>query len=291
VNIHHLELFYYVARHGGINSAVRNIPYGIQQPAVSGQILQLEDDLGVTLFHRRPFALTPAGEDLYGFIRPFFEGLDAMADRIRGGATLPIRVAAASVVLRDHLPIVMTRFRSRYSRAKLTLREGLQRDMEAWLEQREIDLAITLLERKPSPGFKSQGLLTLPLTLLVPRKSRWTSADELWRQDKLAETLISLPPNEGITQHFQAGLAHRGLVWPAGIEVTSLELIEAYVASGFGIGLSVEAPSRPTSPRLRALALPDFDPVVIGVLWRGKLSGPTQALLEELQQRARELNA
>ena len=61
MNIHHLELFYYVARFGGISEAVRNIPYGIQQPAVSGQILQLEEFLGVTLFQRRPFELTPAG--------------------------------------------------------------------------------------------------------------------------------------------------------------------------------------------------------------------------------------
>ena len=58
MNIHHLELFYYVARFGGITEAVRNMPYGIQQPAISGQIAQLEEHLGVTLFHRRPFALT-----------------------------------------------------------------------------------------------------------------------------------------------------------------------------------------------------------------------------------------
>ena len=38
MNVHHLELFYYVARHGGISAAVRYIPYGIQQPAVSGQM-------------------------------------------------------------------------------------------------------------------------------------------------------------------------------------------------------------------------------------------------------------
>src|SRR5206468_12584439 len=61
-NIHHLELFYYVARHGGISEAVRNIPYGIQQPAVSAQIIQLEESLGVTLFNRRPFSLTVGGE-------------------------------------------------------------------------------------------------------------------------------------------------------------------------------------------------------------------------------------
>lgn len=66
MNVHHLELFYYVAKHGGIMPAVRNIPYGIQQPAVSAQVAQLEEFLGVTLFQRRPFALTPAGEKRIG---------------------------------------------------------------------------------------------------------------------------------------------------------------------------------------------------------------------------------
>src|SRR5216683_3301253 len=67
-----------------ISEAVRNIPYGIQQPAMSGQVIQLEEFLGVTLFHRRPFALTPPGEELYQFIKPFFDHLQAMADKLRG---------------------------------------------------------------------------------------------------------------------------------------------------------------------------------------------------------------
>jgi len=58
MNIHHLELFYYVAQHGGISRAVRHIPYGIQQPAVSSQMLLLEEDLGTRLFERSPFRLT-----------------------------------------------------------------------------------------------------------------------------------------------------------------------------------------------------------------------------------------
>ena len=61
LNLHHLELFYYVAKHEGIVPACRHIPYGVQQPAVSAQIIRLEEDLGVSLFRRRPFQLTPAG--------------------------------------------------------------------------------------------------------------------------------------------------------------------------------------------------------------------------------------
>ena len=79
MNIHHLELFYYVVKHGGIAGAVRNMPYGIQQPAVSGQIARLEEFLGTKLFNRRPFSLLPPGAELYEFVRPFFDYLEQMA--------------------------------------------------------------------------------------------------------------------------------------------------------------------------------------------------------------------
>ena len=71
---------------------------------MSGQILQLEDFLGATLFVRPPFALTPTGRDLYQFIQPFFDHLPLMSERIRGNGAQPVRIAATSVILRDHLP-------------------------------------------------------------------------------------------------------------------------------------------------------------------------------------------
>jgi DNA-binding transcriptional LysR family regulator len=55
---HHVELFYYVARYGGISAASRHIPYGLDQPAISGQITDFERQLGRSLFERRPFQLT-----------------------------------------------------------------------------------------------------------------------------------------------------------------------------------------------------------------------------------------
>ena len=107
MNIHHLELFYYVAKHDGIAGAVRNMPYGIQQPAVSAQVIQLENNLGVQLFQRRPFELLPAGMELFSFVQPFFENLDAVGETIRGGTVQTIRIGASGVVFREHLPEVL----------------------------------------------------------------------------------------------------------------------------------------------------------------------------------------
>src|SRR6266436_5061412 len=166
MNIHHLELFYYVARHGGITGAVRNIPYGIQQPAISGQVAQLEEFLGVTLFQRRPFALTPAGEKLYRFVNPFFSNLDSVASELQGGKERQIRVGASTIILRDHLPELFQNVRKRYPKLKIGLREGYQAGLESLLQKEELDLAVTLIEKKSSPGIRSVELLELPLALL-----------------------------------------------------------------------------------------------------------------------------
>jgi DNA-binding transcriptional LysR family regulator len=289
MNVHHLELFYYVARHGGITEAVRNIPYGIQQPAVSGQVAQLEEFLGVTLFQRRPFGLTPAGEKLYEFVCPFFSNLDTMAAELQGGKARQIRIGAATLVLRDHLPALLRSVRKKFPNLKITLREGYQAELEAMLQKDELDLVVTAIEKKSAPGIRSVELIEVPLALLVEKSSPITSADELWRRDKIDEPLICLPAAEAICKHFQEGLSRAGVDWFPGIEVSSLDLIETYAANGFGIGLSVLAPNAKMSGDIRALPLTGFAPVVVGVLWRGRPSTLLQAFLAEMQVHAKRL--
>jgi DNA-binding transcriptional LysR family regulator len=289
MNIHHLELFYYVARHGGISEAVRNIPYGIQQPAMSGQIIQLEEFLGVPLFQRRPFALTPAGQELYEFIKPFFDNLQTVADKLRGGTAQHIRIGASEMVLRDHLPDVLDALRKKSPQLKFSLREGYQPELVSWIEKKEIDLAITLLNGKPGPGIKSLELFELPLVLLVPTGSPIKSAEQLWNQDRISEPLISVPTNERIYKHFQEGLARLKVDWFTSIEVSTVQLVERYVARGYGIGLSIAIPKAQPAKNLRVLLLDGFAPVPFGLLWSGKPSPMVQALLDTIQSAARSL--
>ncbi|MBI4657717.1 MAG: LysR family transcriptional regulator [Verrucomicrobia bacterium] len=285
MNIHHLELFYYVAKHGGISEAVRNIPYGIQQPAVSGQVIQLEEYLGVTLFQRRPFALTKAGGELYAFIRPFFDNLGAVGDKLRGGISQHVRIGASEIVLRDHLPDVIQNARKKFPKLRFTLHEGYQPELESMLQKREIDVAVTLLDNKPTSGTQTLPLLKLPLILLVEKSAALQSAEELWKRDRIEETLISLPANETICKNFQQTLARLGVDWFTGIEVSSLALVEAYVGKGYGIGLSVEPPKAKFSPQVRPLPLPDFPPVTLGVMWLGRPAPLMQSLLNAMQER------
>ena len=287
MNVHHLELFFYVARHGGIMPAVRNIPYGIQQPAVSSQISQLEEFLGVTLFQRRPFALTAEGEKLFQFIQPFFANLDKTATEIQGGQARHIRIGASTIVLRDHLPGLFQDVRKKFPGLKMSLREGFPAQLEALLQADEIDLAVTLIEKKPEPGIRSLALLKLPTILLVEKSSNLKSAAELWRRDKIDEPLICFPPGEPLGKSFQQKLRELGVDWFPSIEASSADLIETYVANGLGIGVSAAIPKKLLSPKVRVLPLEDFPPVSIGALWRGRKTPLLQTFLDELQAHAK----
>lgn len=91
--------------------------------------------------------------------------------------------------------------------------------------------------------------------------------------------MIALGPNELICQQFQQQLARMGISWVPKLEMDSLELIEKYVEAGYGLGLSVRLPDRKLSSKVRAIELPGFPPVRLGLLHRGQSNAENKVLL------------
>ncbi len=269
MNIHHLELFYYVAKNQGITAASRNMPYGIQQAAISGQVALLEESLGVVLFARRPFALSPSGQKLFDFIAPFFQNLDSIAKEIGGGDPQHLRIAASEIVMQAFLPDMIQETRRYFPRLRVTLREGYHPAVLRWLEDREIDVSLGLLGDTTPRGIHAMPLFDMPLALIVPQSSPIQSPEQLWRQDHIAEKLITTPSNQIICRALEQGLARRKIDWFSGIEVSSVALVETYVIKGYGIGVTVYIPNHSFHPQVRLLPLLDFPRTTFGILWQG----------------------
>ncbi len=284
MNIHHLELFYYVAKHGGISAAVRHMPYGIQQPAVSSQILLLEEDLGLKLFERQPFKLTATGVELLAFVQPFFDNIGPVAEKLQKGFAPHLRIAAPEPILRNHLPAVLQRVKQEHPELRLSVRSGLQLQLEGWVRDREIDLAIMPLCRKLPKPLRSLPLLRLPLVLLVPKKSKRKSAAEFWTEGRPTEPLINLPEADTISQLFQAGLKRLNVTWNVSLEASSLGLTLQYVASGDGVGVSIDLPELVRHPQVRVLPLDGFDLLELAVVWQGEPTPMLRDLLKEMQR-------
>jgi DNA-binding transcriptional LysR family regulator len=266
MNPHQLELFYHVARCKGVSRAARQMPYGIQQPSVSSQVNALERDLGVTLYERRPFKLTPAGEELFRFVEPFFGRIAEVREKLQGAAR--IRIGASPIVFRDYLAPVIESVRAQFPGLNMILRALNQPELIDCLERDELDVIISLIPESLGASLRAIEIRALPLILLVPKTSKIKSTDGLWGNGQVQEALISLGPNELICQQFQKTLAKLGVCWLPKMEMDSLELIEKYVEAGYGLGLSVRLPDKKLPAKVRSIELPDFPPVRLGILYR-----------------------
>jgi DNA-binding transcriptional LysR family regulator len=291
LNLHHLELFYYVAKAGGITASLRQIPYGIQQPAVSAQLVRLEESLGTKLFQRRPFSLTPAGRDVYETIAPFFGNVSRLASKVRAEADQHLRLAASASVLREHLPELLKQLADETPTLRITLREADQVAAEKLLREHEVDLAVTLLEGKTPAGLRSEVLLKVPMVLMVQTSSRFRNAAEVLKaHSKEPLPLVSVPPGERLARLFQDELGKRGIHWPVRLETSGLDLIGAYVSQGFGVGLGVELSHRKLPDNVHGLTLRGFPSLVFGALWSGRLPSIATRFLELARVRAAEIS-
>lgn len=288
MNIHHLELFYYVATHGGISRAVRHMPYGIQQPAVSSQILALEEELGTRLFERTPFRLTPPGEELFAAIRPFFDSLDGLAARIGKKAVPRLRIGAAEAVLSDYLPPILQRLRAHQPEFRLGLRAMGTREIDPLFAEGEIDVALSPLDRRLASRLKRELLVSVPLALIVPKSSKARTADAFWPGGVGAEPLICLPAGERVCWLFHEELKRRKVDWPVAIEASSVALLTRYVANGYGVGVAGYSPALERDRSVRVLPLTDFPPLEIYAVWSDDDAPLVQALLDEVRAYVRD---
>ncbi len=222
MNVHHLELFYYVAKHGGISAAARKMPYGIQQPAISEQLIQLEEHLGTTLFQRRPFQLSPEGAELFAFIEPFFGGLADAEGRLRRSGFQRLRIGAGKTVLKHHLPALLARLREKHPGVSLKLREAVEPTLFAELQSGDLDLIITAHQRVSEPGVTIEPLIEVPLALAVAAKTKLPPMASLFAADRIALPLIAQGMDETVMRVFQEELAARNCHWTPSFEVSTV---------------------------------------------------------------------
>ena len=290
-NVHHLELFYYVAKAGGITAALRMIPYGIQQPAVSLQMTQLEDAVGARLFQRKPFSLTPTGRQIFEFIAPFFGGLPQLASAVHGNAVQHLRLAATANVMRDHFPKLLRDLQRLIPGLRLSLRDVLLDGATRLLREHEVDLALALHGGElNAPALRSVPLLTLPMVLLVKGDPPRGGVAAILRAAADGSTPLIAPPVDDIlTRQFQAELRAREIKWDVRIEAPGLDLVESYVDEGFGVGLGLQVPGRKPPARVRSLPLRGFPKLTYSAFWNERLTPLAQTCLDRMHVLAAEL--
>jgi LysR family transcriptional regulator, nitrogen assimilation regulatory protein len=147
------KLFLDAAEFGSLSKVA--IAYGTSQPHISRQISELEQECGGRLFERtgRGVVLTELGQRITPKVRAWMASTDQLANDVRSSAGTPIgKVRIGSLPSTAH-PLVTTlykRLKERYPLIQLAVREGQGSQLENWLEDGSVDLAI-LYRTSPTP--------------------------------------------------------------------------------------------------------------------------------------------
>src|SRR5471032_1416765 len=130
MELRHLRYFAAVAAHGSFNRAAEKIH--LTQPALSRQVKDLEDELGVRLLERGKNAvtLTDAGELFYEDARDLLARADQAMQRVRGECRNEVlRVGYAPSLVAGLLPGVLEKFQAAAPRVRIELADLSSREM------------------------------------------------------------------------------------------------------------------------------------------------------------------
>jgi DNA-binding transcriptional LysR family regulator len=145
MNLSRLLTFHEAAE--ALNFSVAAQKLSITQPAVSAQIHNLEEDLGVKLFNRigKIIALSEAGEVLRGYSRKIFRLLDeaeSVMNELRLVRRGTLKIGTTTTYASHIMPPLLSRFQNEFPLVKVILNEGSSLDIAKRVARLEIEVAV-----------------------------------------------------------------------------------------------------------------------------------------------------
>jgi len=239
-NLSNLRTFLTVARHQGISRALNELH--LTQPAVSRQILALEESLGTHLFVRRGrfLALTEAGQMLQQYATRVFqlltearEEIDGLKGLIRGH----LRISAASTVGIYMIPDVLGEFKSLYPGIEISLNISNKEEVLRNVQAGTADIGFV---GPPVPGSElaADTYLEDDLVLIVSPQHWLASRDSVTAQMLTEDVFILREHGSGTREILEEELRRAGVSLRHAMELGSTEAIKKAVAANLGLSIA-----------------------------------------------------
>jgi DNA-binding transcriptional LysR family regulator len=148
-DLRRLQTFVTVSEQGTVSKAA--LLLRITQPAVSRQLRDLQDELGIKLFERvgRRLLLTGEGDQFLKDCRSLLSHAASVRERaqsLRRGDTGVLKVAASPQMIENVFPSFLRRYAVRYPRVQVRPIEAYAIDHVAMLERGDVHLAISVTQ-------------------------------------------------------------------------------------------------------------------------------------------------
>ena len=238
VTLRQLRVFESVARLLSYTRAAEELH--LSQPAVSMQIRQLEDNLGLPLFERvgKQVYLTEAGQQMSHYSRGVEQQLseaEPVLENLKGLRQGRLVLAVASTA-NYFVPRLFAEFNKKYEAVSLSLdvtnREGLLSHLEA----NDTDMIIMGLP----PGemdLEAEAFLDNPLVVIAPPGHPLVGQRHIPMETLQQETFIMRERGSGTRISTERVFEDVGIQLKTGMEMSSNEAIKQAVQAGLGLGV------------------------------------------------------
>jgi DNA-binding transcriptional LysR family regulator len=237
-----LRYFVAVAEHLNFRRAAESL--NTSQPSLSQQIRALEEQLGVVLFERtkRRVRLTSAGSVYLAGIRHVISEVDAYGEQAReaqAGLRGTLTVGTNGMVMIEHIPHVVRRFREEFPDVTLSLSILRSPELVAALRAGRIELAFST-GVETDAELATQLLWHLPSRVVLPVDHPLAGRESVHLRELDGETLITHPRRGGAGANSQVmALCREQGFTPKAIkevaEIADLETLIGLVACGLGV--------------------------------------------------------
>lgn len=213
------------------------------QSGVSKHIKDLEDELGIELFHRkgkRLTGLTEPGKELVGIVERML--LDAMnikrlAEQFSNRDTGQLTVVTTHTQARYALPEVIAKFKTAFPKVHLALHQASPKEIVTMLREGSADIGVATEALNEEPDLVAFPWYEWRHAAIVPRGHALAAQDGVTLENLAEYPLITY--HEGFTGRgrIDRAFADAGLVPDVVMTALDADVIKTYVELGLGVGI------------------------------------------------------
>jgi DNA-binding transcriptional LysR family regulator len=293
MNLHHLRIFYNVARRMSLTKAAEDLC--ITQPAVTNQIRAFEDQLELKLFRRRPgsILLTEEGKILYEYARRFFDletEIERVTNDLKGLRAGTVSLGALRMYSPAFLYLLINHFHRLYPNIMVKVSEAGSLDLiQSLLDFRnEVVICLKVVENSDIcfvPFCEEELMVVLPVKHRLAKKREISVR-------ALADEKVILRGKGSASRYLVSQLFEKSKISPQILtEADNTELIKNMIHRGEGISFLARIAVAKEVGEGRLVAVPlQGNPISLSIhiayLKNHVLPPPAKVLLSVLQELA-----
>ncbi len=241
MNLRDLRYIVALAEHGHFGKAAEACH--ASQPTLSGQILKLEEELGITIFERsgRSVKVTAVGADILAHARRAIAEADeiqAIAKASRDPLAGPLNLGVIPTLCPYLMPFILPRMAEELPKMPLVLTEDLTERLVEGVTNGRLDAALIASEPQ-APGLVSDILFDEVFRLALPANHRLAKQTAIATKDIDPQSLLLLTDGHCLRDQALTLCGAAGLSSEVGADIraASLETLMQMTAAGYGMTL------------------------------------------------------